>query len=185
MATAIATAFGAPLSASKGITIQYSISINGRFRAPYGIPDLLDPESFALVFKNTDRGRNTILTFPIQGGNGKPSCWLQPKGCPLSIVRAMLDEGDYIVSSWPRRSTAFPLNSAILPTETSSEPTAKPGHNRDRRWIMDSAYPKSHNPDEFRPGAVIRISHVHMNQRSVGVSDSSNHPHQPCNQIVR
>ncbi len=94
---AAATAVGVSSGASKGITRQYSISINGRFRAPYGIPDLLDPESFVLVFKNVDRrGRGEVLRFPQPTGKLRPSCWLQPIGCPLT-VRALLDPGEYIV----------------------------------------------------------------------------------------
>lgn len=107
---AIATALGAPLSAPERITRQYSISINGRFRAPYGIPDLLDPEGFALVFENTAKGaRDTILTFPLQAGNKKDACWLKPQGCPLSIKRAMLDGGNYIVYVRARTTGGDPL----------------------------------------------------------------------------
>ena len=106
-----ATAYALPAGASKGIARQYSISINGRFRAPLGIPDSLDPATFVLVFKNTDSGgRNTILRFPMQGGKGKPSCWLQPTGCPLSIVRALLDEGEYIVSFQAKKKSGTPVD---------------------------------------------------------------------------
>ena len=94
----IGIAVVSPLTMPAGVTRQYSFSINGRFRAPYGIPDLLDPSSFAIVFKNTDPyGENPRLQFPQQATKGKTPCWLQPQGCPLSTLRMSLNKGDYIV----------------------------------------------------------------------------------------
>lgn len=64
-----------------------TVSIEGAFSAPLGIPDQLDPKTLTIVFEDIVSHRKLRVPYFDQVNKAKPNCWLQPGGCPLNSVR--------------------------------------------------------------------------------------------------
>jgi hypothetical protein len=125
------------------------LHINGTFRAPWGIPDLIDRDSLKLVFTNSITDSTVTLDFLTRLNRTDPSCWTKPGGCPLNTTKSsplgeiVLDPGIYIISieaTWKPKNEAGKAGNVVLCYYTKTTPLGTHDRHRATPVVVDGPY---------------------------------------------